>query len=106
LNTIGTYEAYLFQTNGWVPNNPDKPVLLYRAVLPDTPDAAAAVEQHFLARDWRPEWRGVVFDFHHYHSSAHEVLGCVSGHASIMMGGENGTTIELRKGDAVLIPQA
>ena len=104
MKTNSKYETILLQQNGWVPNNPDKPVLLYRDVLPDASDAATAAEELFVESGWQPQWRDVVFRFHHYHTTAHEVLGCVAGHASIMLGGEDGTIVELRKGDAVLLP--
>jgi len=41
---------------------------------------------------------------HHYHSSAHEVLGIMSGWVQARLGGESGACVTLRAGDAVLIP--
>lgn len=45
-----------------------------------------------------------MFDYHHYHSNAHEVLGVQSGFASIQAGGENGEILELRAGDIIILP--
>jgi uncharacterized protein YjlB len=97
-------ESFMFQPAEWVPNNRDKPVLLYRAALPNSNGMPNQVQRHFEERGWTPQWCGVVLEFDHYHSTAHEVLGCVSGHALIRLGGPEGTVVELREGDAVLLP--
>jgi uncharacterized protein YjlB len=89
--------------NGWIPNNP-LPVLLYRQALPVTPDLADVMEQIFTRNGWPPQWRNGVYDFHHYHSTAHEVLGFAGGNAEIMLGGENGTAITVRAGDVAVLP--
>ena len=39
----------------------------------------AAVERHFDANGWGDGFRGDTFPFHHYHSIAHEVVGCARG---------------------------
>ena len=57
------------------------PVLLYRAALPGQVDRAEAFEKRFAAHRWVPLWRDGVFDYHHYHASAHEALGVAAGSA-------------------------
>jgi hypothetical protein len=53
-------------------------VLLYKGVLqlPDD-DAAKTVEKIFETNKWSNAWTNGIFDYHHYHSITHEVLGVV-----------------------------
>jgi uncharacterized protein YjlB len=85
--------------------NSSHPALIYRGVFsPDEGDLARAFEALFAAHDWPPAWRAGLYTMHHYHSSAHEVLGIFSGWVKARLGGEIGPVLTLRAGDAVLIP--
>lgn len=88
-----------------VPNNPRLPVLVYEAAFPpETADLASAMEHCFAENGWPPQWRNGIYDFHHYHSRGHEVLGIAAGSADIVVGGHQGRRVALKAGDVLLLP--
>jgi len=102
-STVITPEQLHLQPNGWMPNN-SLPVLLYRGALTVTSDLPDVMEKLFTVNGWPPQWRNGVYPFHHYHSTAHEVLGFAAGHAGLVLGGEGGQAITVRAGDVAVLP--
>ena len=96
-------ETHLFADDGIVPNN-KLPLVLYRGALGAAGDLAPRCEDMFAANGWPGAWRNGIYGHHHYHSTAHEVLGIARGSARVRLGGENGAIVELRTGDVVVIP--
>jgi len=96
-------ETHVFADDGTVPNN-TLPLVLYRGALGSEGDLASRCEAMFEANGWPGAWRNGIYGHHHYHSTAHEVLGIARGSARVRLGGENGATVELRQGDVVVIP--
>ncbi len=91
-----------FTPGGWVPNS-RLPVVLIRGALDGPADDK---EVHALCRTngWGGTWTWTVYDFHHYHSTAHEALAVARGHATLMLGGPEGREVTVRAGDLVVLP--
>lgn len=93
-------ETHLFADDGRFPNSA-LPLLVHRGALPADP---AAMEDAFAAHGWSNAWRNGIFDYHHFHSIAHEVLGIAAGEARVAFGGPSGREVTVRAGDVVVIP--
>lgn len=102
--STGEPEVLQLKRNGWMPNNERLPVLLYRGAFAVKGDVAAEMERVFEQNEWPPQWRNGVYPFHHYHSTAHEVLGFAAGWGRIMLGGEGGHEVRVNAGDVALLP--
>jgi uncharacterized protein YjlB len=102
--------AYHFRDDGLVPNNPHWPMLHYRGVvaLPASSDTgfdpAAIFEVLFATHGWKNGWRDQVYDYLHYHSDQHEVLGFARGSAVLRLGGARGRNIKVKAGDVLVLP--
>lgn len=91
--------------DGNFPNNGKLPLLIYRNAIsiPDL-NPAGAIECIFHNNGWGGSWRNGIYFYHHYHSTAHEVLGISSGKVAVQLGGPDGLTIVGLAGDVIIIP--
>ncbi|TPQ39326.1 hypothetical protein C2U70_07390 [Bradyrhizobium guangdongense] len=96
--------AIVFGDDGVVPNN-ILPFLVYQGVVkldPERPEET--VEGVFGRNGWGGMWRNGVYDFLHYHSTVHEVLGVARGRARVRFGGDHGQVLEIAAGDVAILP--
>src|SRR5918998_2754138 len=95
---------HLFEDDGRIPNNSDLPLLLYPGALSASDDLPSECEALFRENGWGGAWRNGIFPYHHYHPTAHEVLGIVRGTARLAFGGESGATVEVEAGGGAVVP--
>ncbi len=95
-----------FTDDGAFPNNPRLPVLHYRGAFQfgKASDPATVVERVFGMNRWSRPWHDGIYTYHHYHSTAHEALGCVGGRARLQVGGPGGIDVEFERGDVLVLP--
>jgi uncharacterized protein YjlB len=67
-------------------------------------DPAAVFEDLFESNGWKDSWRNGIYDYLHYYSRTHEVLGIACRHARVRFGGDGGKIVELRAEDVVILP--
>jgi len=91
----------MFRDDGEIPNNPELPVIVYEQIFKDNPED---IESTFNRHEWTGSWSGGVYDYHHYHSNTHEVLGVKNGEATILVGGEEGERLQVKMGDVIVLP--
>ena len=99
-------ELLRFRDDGQTPNNPRLPLVVYRRAvrLDNGYDPAAVIEEVFASHGWRKAWRNGVYDFLHFHTATHEVLGIARGSVTVRFGGAKGRSLTLRAGDVVVLP--
>jgi hypothetical protein len=78
-------EEFKFADDGETPNNPRFPLLIYRSAVTLDPafDPAAIFEVLFRSNGWEDSWRDGIYDFLHFHTQSHEVLGIARGSATV-----------------------
>ena len=98
--------ALRFRDDGIIPNHPKWPLIIYRGAvhLPSAFDPAAVFEDLFKNNLWRGSWRNGIYDYVHYHSRIHEVLGVARGSGQVQFGGNKGRTLTLKAGDVAILP--
>jgi uncharacterized protein YjlB len=100
-----TPRRFRFKATEAIPNN-RWPLLVYRAALrlDKAYDPAAIFEVLFETNGWRGSWRDGMYDWLHYHSNTHEVLGVARGWLRARFGGAGGREIKLTAGDVIVLP--
>ena len=98
--------VFRFADDGLIPNNPNLAFILYRSPVRVTgaPDPAALFEVLFAGNGWKNSWRNGIYEYAHYHSQIHEVLGIARGAAMVRFGGSKGRIVKLRAGDVAVLP--
>lgn len=86
-----------------IPNNERHPAIVLAGVLcgANEPDDIHAL---FETNGWGGGWTWEVFDYHHFHPDAFEALAVAKGGATLMLGGPQGRTIEVKAGDVIVLP--
>jgi uncharacterized protein YjlB len=97
--------TWRFKDDGATPNNPLR-FVLFRGPLKisGSTDPAALFEQLFAANGWGDSWRNGIYDYLHYHSRIHEVLGVARGRARVRFGGDHGRVVTVTAGDVAILP--
>ena len=96
-------EAWHAPPGDRIPNNPRFPVLIYHGVETAASGADAAREL-FAQYGWGGSWVDGVFDFHHFHSTSHEVFAVIAGRATLELGGPQGEAFEVSAGVVLVLP--
>ena len=92
-----------FKDDGKIPNS-SLPLLIYKNVFSEEKADADSIEKHFANHNWTNSWKNGVYDYHHYHSNTHEVMGVYRGYATLQFGGAQGEQLAVEAGDAIVIP--
>jgi uncharacterized protein YjlB len=98
--------TFRFRDDGVIPNHPAWPLIVYRGPVrfPAKLDPAAVLEDLFESNGWGDSWRDGIYDYVHYHSRIHEVLGIARGTGKVQFGGKRGRILTLKAGDVAILP--
>jgi uncharacterized protein YjlB len=94
-------ETHHLDDAGAIPNS-RLPVLVYHEV--DGARTARDCADLFAGNGWLGAWVDGIYGFHHFHSTAHEVLGIVAGSADVVLGGPGGRRFAVSRGDVLVLP--
>jgi uncharacterized protein YjlB len=93
---------HLIADDGTFPNNGRLALLIYQNALQSSD--SKTVKDIFESNRWINAWEDGIYDFDHYHSNTHEVLGVIKGTARIQFGGPQGIAQSVSPGDVIIIP--
>lgn len=105
VNNSFTVKTFYLSDDGQFPNNRDLPVLFYKGVL-NIPFFLKGISIRRLLKKngYFNFWKDKIYEYHHYHSNTHEVLVVCKGKTKLLLGGEDGTIVEIEKGDVIVLP--
>jgi len=95
---------FFLKDDGTFPNNAQLPVLLYKSAWELPLFKATYIKTELTRNSWGNSWKDGINDYHHYHSTAHEVLCAYRGRTSVLLGGERGLITSFEAGDVLIIP--
>ena len=107
VNPTPAPQALMFADDGWVPNNPTLPVLVYHEGIDikGSADPERVIERVFATNGWGHNmWRNGIATYVHYHSMIHEAMAVARGRVKLRVGGDMGKEISLSAGDVVVLP--
>jgi uncharacterized protein YjlB len=95
-----------FKDDGLVPNHPRWPLIIFRGAVgfDEGHEPAAVIEDLFEANGRGDTWRDGIYDYAHYRSRTHEVLGIACGKGRVRFAGNNGRIFTLKAGDVAVLP--
>jgi uncharacterized protein YjlB len=93
--------AFHLKDDGLTPNHPCWPLLVLWCVvrLPRSLDPAVVFEGIFARNGWTDGWRDGVYDYLHYHSRIHEVMGLRAARAKVRFDGKRGQSRAALRGE-------
>jgi uncharacterized protein YjlB len=93
----------MLSPSGGIPNS-RLPAVVLRGGLPQDARNGEAACAFLRGNGWPGTWVYGVYPFWHFHTRGHEVLACVSGWASLGLGGRDGIVARMEEGDACVLP--
>ena len=94
---------HILHDDGQFPNS-SLFLLIYKDAIKLEDNDSSVFKKIFKNNNWTNSWVNGIYDYHHYHSNTHEVLGIYKGQANVQFGGPKGIAENISKGDVVIIP--
>ncbi|MDF2449036.1 MAG: cupin protein [Bacteroidota bacterium] len=97
-------KTYRLKGDATIPNN-SLPVIHYKRII-DLPFffPASYLVSLFKKNNWKNSWKSGIYEYEHYHSNTHEVMGFYKGKTTLRIGGKKGVKIKVEKGDVLILP--